>query len=400
MGARADSRAAGLRRRLAAACDLAAHRRPLFVVVIVLAVFLFAGFLVWKARTPSVPAPPTPPPTVTFLVPGTRAVADAVSAVGTIHARRDMPVGVVGEGGMIVRIHAEAGDRVASGQVLAEIDSAVEQAQLQQLQANILQARADAKLAEAELQRAAALTERGFISKADIERKTATRDAAAARVAIAEAQAREMRERLNRLSIRSPEAGVVLARNVERGQIVSPASGALYRIAGGGELEVRAEIAEQDLSGVEVGQKATVTPSGSTEGHAGRVWLVEPLIDPGRRQGLARILLPAGSGLHPGGFANVRIERGSAPRPVVPQSALLSDRDGSFVFTIGADDVAHRIAVRAGASGDHGVAIVAGLDGSERVVRSAGAFLEDGEKVTPVPAAPAVGQAATAAAAD
>lgn len=360
------------------------RRRPLLVALAAtLAVILFVAFLVYKARAPRPAAPPAPPPAVTVVVPGTADVADQVSAVGTLHARRDMPVGVVGEGGMIIHIRAEAGERVAKGQVLAEIDSAVQRAQLQQLQASVTQAAADARLAEAELQRAMALVDRGFISKADIERKTATRDSAAAREEMAKAQVRATRELLNRLSIRAPEAGLVLARNVEPGQIVSPASGALFRIAAAGEMELRAEIAEQDMPGIHVGQNATVTPVGSDKRYVGRIWLIEPLIDPESRQGVARILLPQTTGLHAGGFASATIEGALSKRPRLPQSAILSDRDGPHVLTVGADDRIRRINVQLGMSTAEGVVILGGLDGSERVVRSAGAFLEPGEEVRP-----------------
>ncbi len=360
-------------------------RRPLLLAVAVaLFIAFFVAFLVWKARAPKQAAPPAPPPTVTVVVPGTSLVATEINATGTIRARRDMPVGVVGEGGMVTRIRVEAGAKVVKGQILAEIDSGVQQAQLQQLRASVVQATADARLAEAELQRAEALTARGFVSRADIERKTATRDSAVARVRIAEAQVREMQERLERLSIRAPEAGLVLARNIEPGQIVSPASGALYRIAADGEMELRAEVAEQDMAAIKVGQEAGVTPVGSANRYVGHVWLVEPLIDPESRQGVVRILLPEGDELRSGGFATVRIEGASNERPLLPQSAILADRDGPHVLTVGADDVVRRVDVTTGPSTAAGVVVLSGLSGSERVVRSAGAFLDPGEKVSPI----------------
>ncbi|TPE64499.1 efflux RND transporter periplasmic adaptor subunit [Sandaracinobacter neustonicus] len=366
----------------------------LIVALSVIAVAAFIAFLVWKAHAPKPSAPPAAPPAVTVLVPGTTMVADRVAATGSISARRDMPVGVAGEGGMISAIRVEAGQYVNRGQVLAEIDSSVQRAQLQQLQAGVVQARADARLAQSELDRALALVERGFISKADIDRRTATRDSANARVGVAQAQVREMQERLNRLAIRAPEAGLVLQRSVEPGQIVSPGSGALYRIAAGGQMELRAQVAEQDMHGLAVGQQATVTPVGSTNRYAGRVWLLEPVIDPTTRQGVARIALPNTSELRSGGFASVVVDGAQAQRPLLPQSAVLSDRDGPYVLTVGADNVVKRVGVTVGAVTPQGVAILTGLTGQERVVLSAGAFLNPGEKVTPQLAAPAAAAAA------
>lgn len=363
--------------------DAQKRRTRLIVILSLIGVALFIAFLVYKARAPKPSTPPAPPPTVSVIVPGTSLVSDRVSAVGSISARRDMPVGVVGDGGMISSIRVEAGQYVKQGQVLAEIDSAVQRAQLQQLQAATQQAQADARLAQSELDRALALVDRGFISKADIDRKTATRDSAKARVAVAQAQVREMQERLNRLAIRAPEAGLVLERKVEPGQIVSPGSGALYRIAAGGQMELRALIAEQDMPGLSVGQNATVTPVGSKNLYTGKLWLLEPVIDPQTRQGTARIALPQAGELRAGGFANVSIDGAQAQRPRLPQSAILVDASGSYVLVVGADDVVKRVPVTTGTITKQGVVVTSGLTGTERVVQSAGAFLNPGEKVTP-----------------
>jgi RND family efflux transporter MFP subunit len=176
---------------------------------------------------------------------------------------------------------------------------------------------------------------------------------------------------------------------VEPGQVVSPGSGALYRIAAGGQMELRAQVAEQDMPGLAVGQTATVTPVGSANRYAGSIWLLEPVIDPQSRQGVARIALPRAEALRSGGFANVVIEGARAQRPVVPQSAVLSDRDGTYVLVIGQGDVVRRVAVKTGAAAPDGIAILSGLTGRERVVVSAGAFLSPGEKAAPQLAKPA-----------
>lgn len=366
------------------------RRARLILGAVALGVAAFVGFLLMKVNAPKPSAPPSGPPVVSVMVPGTVLVSDRVAAVGSISARRDMPVGVAGEGGMIAAIRAEAGQYVNRGQVLAEIDSAVQRAQLQQLQAAVVQAEADARLAQSELDRAQALVARGFISKADIDRRTATRDSARARANVARAQVREMQERINRLAIRAPEAGLVLQRMVEPGQVVSPGSGALFRIAAGGQMELRAKVAEQDMPQLAVGQTATVTPVGSSRTYAGTVWLLEPVIDPQTRLGMARVQLPAAADLRAGGFANVVIDGLQAQRPRVPQSAILSDNGESQVFIINDKNIVEKRRVTTGTIGKEGVAITAGLTGSERVVVSAGAFLRPGETVKPaLKAAPA-----------
>ncbi|MFQ3664740.1 MAG: efflux RND transporter periplasmic adaptor subunit [Sphingomonadaceae bacterium] len=353
-------------------------------VAILAAVALGTWLLVQRAQAPGPTQPPSGPPAVSVVVPGKTLVQDVVRVTGTISARREMPVGIVGEGGAIVAIRAEAGDYVRAGQVLAEVDSAVQRAQLAQLQAAVDQARADARLAQSELERAQKLVDRGFISQADIDRRTATRDAQLARVRVAEAQVREMQERIARLSVRAPEAGLVLARAIEPGQVVSPGAGALFRVAAGGALELRAEVAEQDLAALAVGEAATVVPVGGRQGVTGRIWLLEPVVDPVRRLGVARIALPADPSLRVGGFATAEIVAAQVERPVLPQSAVLTDNEGSFVLVVDAENrVVRRPVTIAGVTRD-GIGIRDGLDGSERVVLAAGAFLNPGETVTPV----------------
>ena len=117
--------------------------------------------------------------------------------------------------------------------------------------------RADARLAQQELDRAQALVARGFVSKADVERRTATRDAANARVRVAQANLGASRARIGRLDIRAPTAGLVLSRSVEAGQVVGAGSGALFRIAAGGEMEVLARLPQTDLAQLGVGVPAT-----------------------------------------------------------------------------------------------------------------------------------------------
>ena len=374
----------------------------LILAAVLAGVALFAWLLILRAGAGKPTAPESGPPPVSVIVPGQTPVADRVAAVGSITARRDMPVGVVGEGGSVSRILVEAGQYVRAGQVMAELDSSVQRAQLQQLEASVVQAQADARLAQSELDRAQALVARGFISKADIDRRTATRDSANARVAVARAQVREMQARIGRLAIRSPEGGLVLARNVEPGQVVSPGSGALYRVASGGRLEVRAQIAEQDMVHLKTGQPVVVTPVGSSTEYAGNVWMLEPAIDPQTRLGTARVALPASPDLRVGGFANVVIDGAIRPRPIVPQSAIQSDQDGSYVLIVAPDDSVRRQPVTIGSVNTAGIAIASGLTGAEKVVTVAAPFLHVGEKVKPViekAASPAAAPAASAPAA-
>lgn len=365
--------------------EAARRRRTLRLKIAagVLAVLAVVGFVLWRASEAPPPAAPAELPRVSVIQPALQPVATTVRVTGAIAARRDQPVGIQGQGGQVVAIRAEAGQYVRAGQVLAEIDKSVVVQQVAQLGAAVEQARANARLAQAELDRALTLVDRGFISRADIDRRTATRDAANASVKLAAAQLAEARARLGQLDVRAPTAGLVLQRSVEVGQVVSPGSGPLFRIAEGGRMEMRARVAEQDMAALRVGQTVTVTPTGSARGFAGTIWLLEPVIDPTSRQGAARIALPADPALRVGAFASAAIAAGEAQRPVLPQSAVLSDDQGSYVFAVGEGNRVERRPVTIADVSERGIA-VEGLRAGDRVVQSAGAFLTPGEKIDPV----------------
>ena len=127
-------------------------------------------------------------PSVTSVVPGRSEVARTITASGALAARRDQPVGVAGEGGLVRAVMVDAGSWVRQGQVLATIDRSVQTQTANQLSAQIQAARADAALAQNEYDRSAALVSRGFVSKADLDRKRGAMLAAAARVKVAQAQ--------------------------------------------------------------------------------------------------------------------------------------------------------------------------------------------------------------------
>ncbi|EQB09472.1 secretion protein HylD [Sphingobium quisquiliarum P25] len=322
-------------------------------------------------------------PVVTVIVPGQSMVEQTVSGTGSLAARVEMPVGVVGEGGEVRRVLVQPGDWVRAGQVLAVIERSVQSEQIRSLAAQVEVARADAKLAQAQLDRAKALVKRGFISQADIDQRTATRDAANARVNVAAAQLAEQRARTGRLDIRAPGAGLVLTRDVEPGQIVGSGSGVLFRMARDGAMEMLAQVSEGDLARLRPGNQATVTPVGSTERIAGRIWQVSPVVDPQTRQGIARIAIPYNRAIRPGGFASATIVSGAATAPMLPESAVQTDAKGHYVYIVDGRNQAVRRDVEIGQVSDKGVAITSGLTGTEHVVLSAGAFLAPGQKVRP-----------------
>jgi RND family efflux transporter MFP subunit len=363
------------------------RRRWLLIAAAIVVALLIGGALLYysgQEEAPFQPAQGEQVPTVTVVAPGRTTVQGTINVTGSLAATRAMPVGVVGEGGRVISVQVEPGDWVRAGQALVVIDRSVQNQQAQSSAANIEVARADAQLAQANLDRALKLVDRGFISKADVDRLTATRDAARARVRVSEAQYRELLARNARLNIVAPAAGLVLERNVEPGQVVGAGGTPLFTIAKGGEMELLAAMNEDDLAAVSVGAPARVTPVGSDRTFNGQIRLKEPIINEQTRQGIARIALPYDPAIRPGGFASAQVARGAIVAPQLPESAILTDEKGPFVYVVGPDNRVHRRGVRTGIVTDHGIAVIAGLDGTERVVERAGQFLNDGDRIKAV----------------
>ncbi|MFB0611826.1 efflux RND transporter periplasmic adaptor subunit [Aurantiacibacter poecillastricola] len=362
------------------------RKRMWIVLAIVIGGALIAAFLLSGGEEEAAFAPEegATTPAVTVLAPGAGTLQGAINATGTLAARREMPVGVVGEGGRVVSVPVDAGDWVQAGQVLAVIDRSVQRTQESAQSAQIEVAQADADLAQANLDRALQLVERGFISQADIDQLTATRDAAVARVQVARAQLAERRARNAQLNIVAPAAGLVLERNVEPGQVVGPGAGALFSIARGGEMELLARIGEVELDSIDVGATGIVTPAGSEQQFNCTVWQKSPVIDEQTRQGTARCALSYDPALRPGGFASIELASQTVVAPRLPESAILSDDRGSYVYIVDADNTVVRRDIEVGMISDEGIAVASGLEGDERVVLRAGGFLTEGEQVRPV----------------
>ena len=128
---------------------------------------------------------------------------------------------------------------------------------------------------------------------------------------------------------------------------------------------------------------ATVVPTGSEKRFTGQVWQVSPVIDPQSRQGTARIALSYAPELRPGGFATATISSGTITATVLPESAVLADDEGAFVYIVGKDNKATRKSVKTGMVTPKGITITEGLSGNELIVLKAGGFLNPGETVKP-----------------
>jgi HlyD family secretion protein len=323
-------------------------------------------------------------PTVTVTEAGRSAAPTTVSITGTIGARYDTPIGAEGDAGRVAAVYVEAGDHVKRGQILARIDTSVLVPQVANLQAALDLARAESELAAAEYQRAVAVGKSGALSTEETERRRSSSVTADAKVKVAAAQLAEAQARLARAEVRAPADGVILTRTVEVGQTVSPAGSPLFRMAEGDAVELRGDVAEQDLTLLRVGQPVDVRLTGNSQVYAGRVRLLGAVIDPQTRLGMIRVELAPDPNLRPGAFARAEVTVSNAQRIVLPQTAVLTDDKGTYVLVVNSADKIERRAVRVSGMVQNGVTIAEGVTTADRVVATAGAFLQVGETVKPV----------------
>lgn len=321
------------------------------------------------------------PPLISVVQPSFGEVTAAVSLTGLISARNDISIGVEGDAGRVAAVLVEAGDRVHAGQVLARLNPITGQSQVDSAEASLAEARANAAVADGEWKRAQDGPD--LFSQEEDDRRHTGALAAQAKVRAAAAQLADMRNRLAHTSVLAPANGIVLTRTAEVGQIAVPGTTVLFRLARDGQIEMRGQVAEQDLPRLKVGQIAQIRLDGVTSTFSGEVWQIGAIIDPTTRQGSVRIALPADNAdLRPGAFARAQIPVASTNGVILPQTAVLSDEQGSYVLIVNPDNKVERRPVTIAGARSEGLLVSSGLAGTERVVAIAGAFLRAGEAVS------------------
>jgi HlyD family secretion protein len=352
--------------------------------LLIAAVIALIAWRVTHALTAKPEAAVSAIPTVSVTEVGVSAVPSTVSIIGTIAARYDMPIGVEGDGGRVTTVYVEAGDHVKQGQVLAHLNNSVLEPQVTNLEAALDQARAEADLADAEYQRARAVGSSGALSAEETQRRKSSAVTAASHVKVAAAQLEEAKARLARADVRAPANGIILTRSVEVGQTAMPGGEALFRLSKDGETELRGQVAEQDLPLLKVGQLVDVRLTGTSKIYEGRIRLLGAVIDPATRLGTAKVSLTPDPNLRPGAFARADVTVSNAERAVLPQTAVLNDDKGSYVLVVNAQGKVERKSVRVTGMVPSGVTIAEGIGPTDRIVTTAGAFLQEGETVKPV----------------
>jgi RND family efflux transporter MFP subunit len=317
--------------------------------------------------------------TVTLVAAERRQIDREIVASGSVAAWQEMSLGVEVAGLRVANVLVEPGDKVVAGQALVELDRRTLDVQARQAEASLAQARANAELAVSQEKRGASLLDRNLISTNDFEVLRANRSKAEAQVVSAEAERDASKLRLGFATLRAPDAGVISARNIQPGQIVS-GGGELLRLIRRGRLEWRAEVSENDLTRIKVGATVDLRgPSGDVV--TGIIRAVSPSIDPQTRTALVYADLEKPGALRAGMFAEGRLRVGQAEVTVIPRQSVVF-RDGyPYVFVMGENNKVLQRRIDSGPPQGDSVEVRSGLKDGEKVVARGAGFLSDGDIV-------------------
>lgn len=336
-----------------------------------------------------------------------RPMGGVQQASGLLVAREEIAIGPELGGYRVAALLADEGDTVRAGQALARLDDGLLQAKIAQAQASLVQARAQAKQAQAESARVEGLDGQGVLSDEQIQQRRTAAASATANADVAAANLAGLRVEAERMVLRAPVAGVVLQRNVRRGDVASPGGEAMFRLARDGMVELAAEVPEDQVDRIQPGDKVDVALASGVE-LEGKVRLLSRRVDDKTKLAQVRVVLPVRADLRPGGFAQARFAQAAAPVAAVPEKAIHFEAGGPQLATIDADSRIRKLPVRLGARAQGWVALRDGPPVGTRLALGGGAFVLDGDRVqvstaaepaakpAAAPAAQAAGSAAAA----
>jgi multidrug efflux system membrane fusion protein len=313
-------------------------------------------------------------------------------------------LGAIDAGGR--RRTIDKGDFVTKGTVLARIRASDYEQKLATARASLNEARAQAKLAEAELDRARRLFDTKAITKAELDTQVARTETARATVDGAGAQTGEASIALDDTVLRAPMDGVILARQVEVGTLVSPGQAAIA-IADVREVKAVFGVPQELVEKLHVGSPVTVFVGADGRDVASgpsarsgektidaRVTRVAPSADASGRVFAIEALLPNEPGaLRPGAVVSVHVPEAtlSAASIAVPLSAVVRSADrprGFAVFVLDGDGdraPARLRDVQLGEVLGNSVTVTDGLALGQRVVTVGATLLRDGSDAVVIP---------------
>jgi RND family efflux transporter MFP subunit len=318
--------------------------------------------------------------------------------------------------GYLERRNVDIGSGVKAGQVLAvisspEVDQQLLQARatlaqsgasLQQAHAALQQAKANAELARLTKERDLPLGEKHAISQQIVDEvvqsynaRVADVSAAEANIVAAQANVTANRANVARLEqmqgferVLAPFDGVITARNVERGDLVSTGSAAaakpLFGIAQSGTLRIQIDVPQSEAVNIQDGQKASITVRERLgREYTGTVVRSAASLDSAARTMLTEVQVDNRDGsLLPGMYAQVKFTlSGQRSSLIIPTSSLVIDHSGMHVVAIQSQDRIHFASVVIGKDMGTQVEVLSGIQASDTLVASPSDLLHEGQRV-------------------
>jgi len=323
------------------------------------------------------------PRSVTLAPVEARTLTGGVDAPGVLVSREEAAVYSELTGYRVAKVYVEQDAKVSQGQPLALLDDTLLQSQIAQQTALVAQQKVAADQAAQQSDDVAGLDNQGVLSKEQIDQRRFQARSARAQLDAQVAQLHDLQTREARMTIRAPVAGLVLQRNIRPGDISTPSATPMFTMARDGLVELEADVAEGDLSGIKVGDAVKVTlPDDSVV--EGKVRLVMPNIDQTTKLGKVRVSLPVQANLRPGGFGRASFAGSTHSVPTVPETAVRYDADGASVMVVDSSDHVHQVPISTGRHAGGYVQLIKGPPVGSRVLHGAAVFVLPGDVVNPV----------------
>jgi len=305
-----------------------------------------------------------PPEAVTTTVSRREQWPSTLEAIGTavavhgVTVSADLP-------GIVDRIAFDSGHAAQAGDVLVQLDTKQEEAQL-------VAAEAQRDITRLNYERARGLAEQGIVAKQDFDRAEAENKQAEARVG-------EIRATIQRKRIRAPFAGVLGIRQVNLGQYLS-AGDPVVSLQSLRPIYVNFAVPQQEVSRLRVGGEVSVSAEGVPGAVTGRITAIDSIVNEGTRNvGVQATFANEDGRLHPGMFVQTRIDLGAGTSVIaLPASAINYAPYGDSVFVVADVDgpkgqkyrgVRQQFVKLGGGRGDQ-VAVLSGLEAGAEVVTS------------------------------
>ena len=339
-------------------------------------------------------------PTVAVAPPAARALNPTIDLPGRLEAYSRAPI-FARVSGYLKSWSADIGAKVKAGDVIAEIEAPDLDQQLLQAKADLISQQSSAQLSEATLNRRKTLLASNFVSMQEIDERTADLNNKKAAVKSGQANVERLEALAGYKKITVPFDGVVTSRETDVGALINAGGGAgpaMFVVSDITKLRVYVNVPQNYVPAVRIGAKAVLTmPEYPNRTFAATVEASSQSVDVG--SGTTRMQLgldSAGGELMPGGFASVRLslERDAVPLHI-PSSALIFNKDGLRVATVGADEKVRFKTVTIARDLGKEIEIASGLAADDRVIIAPPDGLADGDQVR-VAGAGAKGKPATA----